>query len=76
MEEKQKPKLDFGSKKIKCLAIAVIGLLVVVIIPLSVTVANKKSEPEIISKSTLEKIINVSDLATFEAVYNGIAKVF
>lgn len=35
----------------------------------------KKSEAEIISTSTLEKIINVSDLSTFEAVYNGIAKV-
>lgn len=37
--------------------------------------SSKKSEPEIISKSTLEDIINVSDLSTFEAVYNGIAKV-
>ncbi len=30
---------------------------------------------EIITKSNLEKIINVSDLSTLEAVYNGIAKV-
>ena len=35
---------------------------------------SKNSEPEIISKLTLKKIINVSELSTFEAVYNGIAE--
>lgn len=35
----------------------------------------KESKTEIISKSTLEKIIEVSDLSTFEAVYNGIAEI-
>lgn len=35
----------------------------------------KKSEPSIITTSTLEKILTVSDLSTFEAIYNGIAKV-
>lgn len=52
------------------------GILVVIAIALlTITIASKKSDPEIISKSTLEKIINVSDLSTYEAVYNGIAKV-
>lgn len=37
--------------------------------------ASQKSEPQIVSKSTLEKIINVSELSTFTAVYNGIAQV-
>jgi len=50
-------------------------LAVVIIVLLAVSMSSKKSEPEIISKSTLEDIINVSDLSTFEAVYNGIAKV-
>ena len=50
-------------------------LVVVIIVSLAVLITPNKSEPEIISKSTLEKIINVSDLSTFEAVYNGIAKV-
>lgn len=36
---------------------------------------SKEEVPEIITKSTLEKIINVSDLSTFEAVYNGVAQV-
>ena len=35
----------------------------------------KKNQPEIITKATLEKIIDVSDMSTFEAVYNGVAKV-
>ncbi len=34
----------------------------------------RKSKEEILTVSTLEKIINISELSTFEAVYNGIAK--
>lgn len=33
------------------------------------------SSPEVITVSTLEKIINVKELSTFTAVYNGIASV-
>lgn len=33
------------------------------------------SPPEVITVSTLEKIINVKELSTFTAVYNGIASV-
>lgn len=36
---------------------------------------NGKQKPEIVTTSVLEKIINVSELSTFEAVYNGIAVV-
>ncbi len=36
---------------------------------------NKKEEPEIITKTNLEKVLDVSDLSTFEAIYNGIAAV-
>ena len=36
---------------------------------------SKKKEAEVITISTLEKIINVSELSTFTAVYNGIATV-
>lgn len=35
----------------------------------------KQKQPEVITVATLEKIINVSELSTFTAVYNGIAKV-
>lgn len=71
MEEKQK----LFDKKFKCLIILVLLLALLIIGVTAISVSSKKSEPEIISKSTLEKIINVSDLSTFEAVYNGIAKV-
>lgn len=73
MEENQKKKLS-GSKVKYIIGIAIM-LAVVIIVLLAVSMSSKKSEPEIISKSTLEDIINVSDLSTFEAVYNGIAKV-
>ena len=36
---------------------------------------NKEKETKVITVSTLEKIINVSELSTFTAVYNGIATV-
>lgn len=37
--------------------------------------ARNKKETEVITKSTLEKMINVSELSTFEAVYNGITQI-
>lgn len=45
-------------------------------IALGVTLGGSgKNEPEIVTVSTLEKIINISELSTFTAVYNGIAQV-
>lgn len=74
MEEKENPK----SKRIKFKHIAVLFVIIAVIITalmIKIKIFNKKSEPTIISKATLEKVINVSDLSTFEAIYNGIAAV-
>lgn len=73
MDEKIKQRISG-----KTMIYAIIAVVIVVVIAsASLVVKNisKKSVPEIISKTTLEKIINVSDLSTFEAVYNGIAKV-
>lgn len=36
---------------------------------------NRKSQPQIVTESQLKKIINVSELSTFTAVYNGVAQV-
>ncbi len=36
---------------------------------------HKESKPQIITESQLKEIINVSELSTFTAVYNGIAQV-
>ena len=54
-------------------AAAILVLIALFLLLLSKPV--KKSEPSIITTSTLEKILTVSDLSTFEAIYNGIAKV-
>lgn len=75
IKDKQKLKLKLTGKKAKYLIGIAVALAVVIIVPLAVSITTKESEPEIVSKSTLEKIINVNDLSTFEAVYNGIAKV-
>lgn len=74
MEEKENPK----SKRIKFKHMAVLFVIIAVIITalmIKIKIFNKKSEPTIISKATLEKVINVSDLSTFEAIYNGVAAV-
>lgn len=74
MEEKENPK----SKRIKFKHIAVLFVIIAAIITalmIKIKIFNKKSEPTIISKATLEKVINVSDLSTFEAIYNGVAAV-
>lgn len=74
MEEKERPR----TKRIKFKHIAVLFVIILVIITalmVKIKIFNKKSEPTIISKATLEKVINVSDLSTFEAIYNGVAAV-
>ena len=74
MEEKERPR----TKRIKFKHIAVLFVIILVIITalmIKIKIFNKKSKPTIISKATLEKVINVSDLSTFEAIYNGVAAV-
>lgn len=63
--------------KIIILGVVTIITITVIIVMSIIPNSNPSEEqkPEIITESTLEKIINVSDLSTFEAVYNGIAKV-
>ena len=74
MEEKERPR----TKRIKIKHIAVLFIIIAIIVTalmIKIKIFNKKSEPTIISKATLEKVINVSDLSTFEAIYNGVAAV-
>lgn len=62
--------------KKKTIFIAIgIAVLIALGSTILITQSSKKSKPVIISTSTLEKILNVSDLSTFEAIYNGVAKV-
>lgn len=65
-------------KKTKILISAVIAVIVVAGIGslvFSQTSREQKNQPQVLSVSTLEKIIKVSELSTFTAVYNGIAEV-
>ena len=53
-------------------------ILVVVVLVLFVVIPgarNSKKQAEVITISTLQEIIDVSELSTFTAVYNGIAQV-
>ena len=54
------------------LVLAIVVLVVVfIVVP---TAQNDKKQAEIVTVSTLQEIINVSELSTFTAVYNGIAQ--
>lgn len=56
--------------------VGIIGLLALVAVVAFFQIGGgKEHEAEITVVSTLERIINVSDLSTFTAVYNGIAEV-
>lgn len=67
------------TKKIH-ISVGMTGIIAIVIIVLigiflfSGSFGEEKRK-EIITKSTIEKIINVNELSTFEAVYNGITEV-
>lgn len=68
------------SKKSKLIliGIALTVVMVISVFMLGIIVADKREEikePEIVTKSALEKIIKRSDISTFEAVYNGVARV-
>ncbi len=73
---------DLNKKQIKNLllkygipVLAGVIVLVVVILLISNSKKTGKEEPVVINKPTIERILNVSELSTFEAVYNGVAQV-
>ena len=72
--------METESHKQKKPSFTIIAVLALTLIIVSATltlflVNNKPEEPEILTISTLKDIINISDLSTFTAVYNGIAEV-
>lgn len=52
-----------------------IAVILFVVAPISVHTANSKAAARVISSTILEKMINVSELSSYQAVYNGIAEV-
>lgn len=75
-EQKEKVKKE---KHLIPMKVWVAGAAVVIVILMGVFLllgtANKEKEMEVITKSTLEKIVNVNELSTYEVVYNGVAEV-
>ena len=77
-QEKEKTKKNnevfakYFSNSITKIIIAIIVIAVIAVVLLKIF---KKEEPvkEVITVSTLEKIVEVSDLSTFRVVYNGVA---
>lgn len=64
------------SKKLMLLIVAIIVCVVIGVISFGAQLlSGKNPKEEIITTSALEKIINISELSTFQAVYNGITKV-
>lgn len=55
------------------IVIVAIAVIVALIGTVKIALSNE-NEAEIITSSQLEKIINISELSTYQAVYNGIAK--
>lgn len=62
----------YFSKSATTIIVAVIVIAVIAVVLMNIF---KKEEPvkEVITVSTLEKIVEVSDLSTFKVVYNGVA---
>lgn len=75
--EKQKESLN-QKRRIKIMTATVAVVVVVVVFGaciLSDFMKSERKKAEVVTVSTLQKIVDVSQLSTFTSVYNGIAKV-
>lgn len=74
MDDKEKREQS-GMKKLLFPLVAVVIIVLLCAVAVLTMPKAKEEKREVITVPTLEKIINVSDLSTFTAVYNGIAVV-
>lgn len=74
-KEKKKHARKISMKKL-CMYVMIVVVLMIAGFLTVQYFGNKNKKPEIITTSTLQKIINVSELSTFEATYKGIAIVY
>lgn len=74
-DKKQDSKEIFAKYFSKSVTSIIVVVILIVVVALVLTKVLKKEEPvkEVITVSTLEKIVEVSDLSTFRVVYNGVA---
>lgn len=76
MENQKQLKIIAKIPKVWRIVLAVVlVVLMAILVVVCQTIGRDEQEPEVITVSTVQKIINVSELSTFTAVYNGIAKV-
>lgn len=70
-------RMKFGKQSKKLLLIGTVFLVIALGVLAAAMTGNlgQKKSPEIITTSSLEKVIEVSRLSTYGAAYNGIAKV-
>lgn len=57
------------------IAVAVVVVIALIVVIGMAVKPKAQTEPEVVTYSVLENIVNVSELSTFEAVYNGVAQV-
>lgn len=65
----------FGGK-VSLWSLCVVAAAVVILATVLAATLPSVTEARIVSTSVLQEIINVSELSTFEAVYNGVAQVY
>lgn len=73
--KKDEKKSEKGKRPILPIIIGIVTLICIMVVVFLVAPTPKDSQPTVITIPTLEKIINVDELSTFTAVYNGIAVV-
>ena len=84
-EKKERLVLDYENKKVRqplkrVIRSLIFGILILavlfIIIQISLNlIGTRDKNPEVITISTLKKMVNASELSTFKAVYNGVAVV-
>lgn len=66
----------FNSKKTLIITAVLVITIIATAIIVPTALSTKNNEPTVLTVSTLEKIINISELSTYTSVYNGIAVVY
>ena len=72
-DKQKKRRLPWKVRMIFCLIILIV--LIVMGLAVYMYLSNLRKKPEIITEVNLQKVVNVSNLSTFEANYDGVATV-
>ena len=77
MENNNNTRIFISGKTIVTFVVIIVLVTVAVVLAI-ISSGEKPEEPkkELITEVMLQEVIDVSELSTFEAVYNGVAKVY